>query len=514
MTGSVFKVIVESCGAGTKGKAVGCAKGYVGVGSGVYVCLFGALFGSSGNHEGAVAGPARAAMERILSLASINMLHASNPFLMPVESMIPSTTFLEDVEEQQSHTELNSLNFLLMAAALSFVAATIPALLLLPKQSSSNVYQNRRDGTRDVHFRVVYAGLMLLGLWVVGVSLMELHEEEQNRDGNNSHGHGSATDLDPSALNKTLLEYNGYSTIEDDSEVLESRTKSYYAQGIRNVARGLTSSVANRSWGSVFFLLLMWWGPALSLLIIPARKESMNESITFTSEDESENAFNYNDDGDIEGVADSEDEEETFLQDELPDNSNRLSSDSKGEGNHSDQRNFTLLQMLKTRSAWLMAWTTVIVVGGGTVMTNNIGQMTEALGFDPGLTSASLALFSAAQGCISQDICLFAFELLCLLLVFFCTRETCSLSHIHTNICLLLLCVCIFPGASRVCTGIASELALKWDLPKCFACCSSSSGGVPRPAFLLLASLVSAVAHFILAFSVTEEGKTLCSANV
>ena len=31
-------------------------------------------------------------------------------------------------------------------------------------------------------------------------------------------------------------------------------------------------------------------------------------------------------------------------------------------------------------------------------MTNNIGQMTEALGFDPDLTSASLALFSAAQG--------------------------------------------------------------------------------------------------------------------
>ena len=46
VTGSVFKVIVESCGKGTKGKAVGCAKGYVGVGSGVYVCLFSALFGS------------------------------------------------------------------------------------------------------------------------------------------------------------------------------------------------------------------------------------------------------------------------------------------------------------------------------------------------------------------------------------------------------------------------------------------------------------------------------------
>ena len=31
-------------------------------------------------------------------------------------------------------------------------------------------------------------------------------------------------------------------------------------------------------------------------------------------------------------------------------------------------------------------------------MTNNIGQMTESLGFDPATTTSSLALFSAAQG--------------------------------------------------------------------------------------------------------------------
>jgi len=93
-------------------------------------------------------------------------------------------------------------------------------------------------------------------------------------------------------------------------------------------------------------------------------------------------------------------------------------------------------------------------------MTNNIGQMTEALGFSSDLTPASLALFSAAQ------------------------------------------------GASRVMTGIASELALKWNLPW-FCCCIGSgggTGGVPRPAFLLLASLVSAASHFVLAVTTTEEG--------
>lgn len=84
--------------------------------------------------------------------------------------------------------------------------------------------------------------------------------------------------------------------------------------------------------------------------------------------------------------------------------------------------------------------------------------MTEALGFSADLTPASLALFSAAQ------------------------------------------------GASRVVTGIASELALKWNLPW-FCGCFSASGsgaGVPRPVFLVLASLVSALSHFILAVSTSD----------
>ena len=85
------------------------------------------------------------------------------------------------------------------------------------------------------------------------------------------------------------------------------------------------------------------------------------------------------------------------------------------------------------------------------------GQMTEALGFDHATTSASLALFSAAQ------------------------------------------------GASRVCTGIASEVALGWSPPRfCRRLLSSGDAGIPRPAFLVLASLVGAAAHFFLAISTSE----------
>jgi len=507
VTGSVFKVIVESCGGGTKGKAVGCAKGYVGVGSGVYVCLFGALFGTSGG--GTAVGPAASALSFIKGTGS-----SVSSGLFPMSSIALASNSTSDGVPQ--NPEVSSLNFLLMAAVLSFLAAVLPALILLPKQkksatlsSSISVYQNRRDGTRDIHFRVVYAGLLLLGLWVVGVGLSELHENDEGEETNNSNNdsgngggtNGEASGVDPSILNKTLmlLLERDFVTDHHDVEVSDLRhtTSTYYARKLWNVTRRLSSSSSpERHWGSVFFLLFLWWGPALSLLVIPPRKEGCavgDESIVYSPENNNEYSYGYDeddiDDGNndvVNGISnnngsgenndDREDEEEiTFLQDDLPAVSSRLSSfattaknDERvadGGGNqHLDpaaERNFTLTQMLQTCPAWLMIWTCVILVGGGTVMTNNIGQMTEALGFDPAMISASLALFSAAQ------------------------------------------------GASRVCTGIASELALKWHLPWYFGCFSSggggTAGGVPRPAFLVLASLVSAASHFILAVSTTEE---------
>jgi len=83
--------------------------------------------------------------------------------------------------------------------------------------------------------------------------------------------------------------------------------------------------------------------------------------------------------------------------------------------------------------------------------------MTEALGFDSDITPASLALFSAAQ------------------------------------------------GASRVVTGSVSESALSWNVPR-FCSCFAGMKGVARPAFLVLASLVSAAAHFTLAVASTQKG--------
>jgi hypothetical protein len=99
----------------------------------------------------------------------------------------------------------------------------------------------------------------------------------------------------------------------------------------------------------------------------------------------------------------------------------------------------------------LMLWTTVILVGAGTVETNNMGQMVEALSFPDKVTSASLALFSVAQ------------------------------------------------AAARVATGALSESALNWNTRQCCI-----DNGVPRPTFLVAASVVGFVAHFSLAIATDE----------
>ena len=233
--------------------------------------------------------------------------------------------------DTQQSPDLTSLNFLLMAAVLSFIAAVLPALLLLPKQTlAKDEYTSKRDGTRAIHFRVVYAGLMLLGFWVVGMSIVELYEEESN---NNNNTNSTSTAIEPSIINKTLF---------DDSIITEYST-----------TRRLSSSSPQTHWGSVFFLLTLWWGPALSLLVIPARKEEDNNF--------EDSTFSYNDD---DNDISSNEEGEGFLQD--GESRTTKHGDEMITSDASTKRNYTLIQMLKTCQAWLMAWTCVIIVGGGT----------------------------------------------------------------------------------------------------------------------------------------------------
>jgi MFS family permease len=113
------------------------------------------------------------------------------------------------------------------------------------------------------------------------------------------------------------------------------------------------------------------------------------------------------------------------------------------EQQSTEDTNYNLVQMLKTRSAYLMLWTCTIVVGNGLVETNNMGQMVESLRFSDAITPASLALFSVCQ------------------------------------------------AVSRVVAGTASEEAM-------------AHRGISRPFFLIVASYIAFLSHMILSMTTTE----------
>mmetsp|Transcript_5697 Transcript_5697/g.16015 ORF Transcript_5697/g.16015 Transcript_5697/m.16015 type:complete len:705 (+) Transcript_5697:97-2211(+) len=418
VTGSVFKIIISCTGPGTKGTAVGAAKGYVGLGSGAYACIFASIRTPGGG------------------VAS-------------------------------------DLNFLPMAAFFATFAASIPALCLLPSLDQMMVV-GKRDATTGWHFRTVYAGLLGLGIIVVGTSIMALYEEAESKKHNHGHDYGFGT-----AAENELLPDEERGT----QEVVELETG------------GL-----GQNYGIAALIVIMWFGPILSMLCLPRklrntvgrggalddleegsarsgrnRGESQHEKDTLIQqEDEEEQERTSRDRFDADGSVvnggadtctsgditrdsmgngrssngdddDGDDNGENGEEQLLGSGAaSRQQSSHRQDASRKPVDDLTLTEMLKTVPSWLLLWTCTILAGGGTVITNNVGQMVEALRLDPSTSSASLALFSAAQ------------------------------------------------AASRVLTGAISESALGWRFP------------LPRPAFLVVASFGGCAAHLLLATATTE----------
>lgn len=333
ITGAVFKVIVGTCGAGTKGSAVGAAKGYVGLGSGAYACMFEAL-----------------------SLGS-------------------------------------DLDFLPMAAFFSIAAVTVPAICMLPDKEHL-VFDSSLDRLTPMHLRLLYASLIGLAVLVIGTSIAELHT------GNN------------------------------EKEVLDAEEE-----------RDLDTMGPH--YGRALLTMSFWFAPIVALLFVPTNEH--DEMVPVAVEDDEQDdvpssTCSQSESDDPLSSSDHEEQRGTVIQ-------QHLSIEDKSEA--STDRN--LFEMLQTPTAWLFAWTSVILVGGGTLMTNNLGEMVTALHFSPLTTPASLSLFSVAQ------------------------------------------------SGGRVITGILSEWALALNVTRC-----GISRGVPRPAFLVMASLVGVAAHLLLSVATTE----------
>lgn len=370
VTGSVFKVISCQCGPGSKGSAVGVAKGFVGLGSGAYACLF-------------------------QSIRQPNM---------------------------------SELDFLPLCAFFFITAASIPSWIGIPSKANETFVP---DVLTPLHFRMMYASLSLLAILIIGNALLGLYNDSIDISGENSH---------------------------DDS------SPNYIMAGL---------------------LLFVWIAPIVSLLYLPQRTDWEPEAITIetatrggqggdsdaeyeqvtlldgsndvTATDESSNDGSNTGDISLEPITSQH--QESFRDEEIV---NEIGGDVGDTGLTDPQssayassigvrRDKNLFQMLRTPSAWMMLWTTTILAGGGTVETNNLGQMVESLGFSDVVTPATLALFSVAQ------------------------------------------------SGGRIITGAASEAALTFETNRC---CIDK--GVPRPFFFVAASLAAIVAHTILAVATDQ----------
>ena len=259
--GSLFKSLVLSCSQG-RGSAVGAAKAYVGLGAGVYSSLFGAF-----RHQ-------------------------------------------------------SDLDFLFLTSVFSILCIALPGIILLPtKQHMSHVV----DVTTSKHFQVIYVGVAVLAITVLGSSVLSIFQPLS----------GSA----------------------DLAGGLEEQ----------NITRGI-------------FLLLAWFGPiAVLFLLDPTRDLSGSESI---------------------------DEDKTLVDDpagreraDAPHEASSLSP-SPARLNRASSilvEDLSLTQMLMHPTAWLFLCTCTILVGSGTMMTNNMGQMVESLLFPPDAAAACLSIFSVSQ---------------------------------------------------------------------------------------------------------------------
>lgn len=341
-------------------------------------------------------------------------------------------------ESVKTSTE-SDLDFLPLAAVLFACCASLPALLLIP---SHKALQNPTTTTttgrpqfsfdaRPWHFRLLYCALLGMALLIVSDSLKVLLTYSPNDDANNND--------------------NNHQNDDDESSTIRGESKS--------------------SWTAAL-LMFLWWGP---LLLIYARQknqstnsslrqeENRHESIgndnalyqtVLSQEEDADDENIHNDNLDAGASGDSHDDDVELTRSDEPTTHRLLSTTTSATAARPTLQGHTtathpdrnLLQMLQTPEAYCLLWSACIMVGSGTVETNNMGQMVEALGLpSQAVTPASMALFSVAQ------------------------------------------------ATARVVTGAASEATLQ-------------AYGWPRPVYLVVAACVGVGAHIMLGLATSELG--------
>eukprot|EP00977_Amphora_coffeiformis_P012520 scaffold3079_cov174-Amphora_coffeaeformis.AAC.31 len=331
--GGVFKSLVVSCELGTKGKAVGAGKAFLGLGAGVYSCVFKIVQNTAG---------------------------------------LPS-----------------DLDFLAMSSVLAVISIMLPAALGLPSKKNVEKYGVWDDSTSQ-HYTLLYTGLFCLSMVVVGTSAVAFLFPGSNAESQ----------------------------------------RSQCPEWLRGV-----------------LIVFLWVGPVLGLFLVPtkrhldsSRKARINQSIHRQRARAAADATPVISERTklfLPPVAtfDSKPNELTEREEDFIE----ICETPKSV----QDRN--LVQMLQTVEAWLLLLSATILVGSGTMLTINMGQMVQALGYKVSAASACLAIFSVSQ------------------------------------------------ALARVATGELSESALQWPV-RVFGI-----SGVPRTAFLVLSCTFAVSGHAFLA---------------
>jgi MFS family permease len=243
----------------------------------------------------------------------------------------------------ESLNRSSDLDFLPMAAFFFLAAASLPAICLLPNQN------------------------------------------KKQEDGQNNATHTSRMDSKPDS--STSAHYSSLYL------GLLSMAFLVIGQSIVQLLQ-VGSAEQNHSHGPnyiiTFMIPLVWFGPILAWFLLPTQGIALYDttlrskgSDTNDNEDQHlKNDFRTDNDNDMD-----QDHEIEFLLDEAESTNDDIP----------ESHDYDLFQMLQTSPAWLLLWTCTVLAGGGTLMTNNLGQMVQSLGFHPKVVPAALSLFSVFQ---------------------------------------------------------------------------------------------------------------------
>jgi len=358
--GSVFKTIVVCSERHHKGTLVGIAKGYTGLGAGTFTCIFEGLRSQHNSTKGA------------------------------------STTFLDST----------NLGFLPVASITTFLTI-FPAIYMLPPPSTMVATTSALESRSKLHgsfssqqISVMYLGLTMLGIAVIGISAMIVVDTE-NSDHDN-----------------ILTEY------------------------------GYLVAVS---------LVCIWILPSfiVAYCCLPAEDERGDTLPPSTAIDAAQ-----------EGC--DEDEEDDAL---IATEETRLTSTSQDtvmiENNNKTDLN--LSEALQTAELWLLFYGCTVVVGSGTMLTNNMGAIVQSQQLSDDITSVAMSIFSVTQA-ISRVVTGLVSEM---------ARNN---EQSKTNINRIAVA-----NGSTASTSTSSSKSMAW------------LGWHSRPTFVALSAFLAAVAHGVLA---------------